>query len=124
MTTATQPRKTRKESKPGRSLRLYPGSPALLEMAIGKEEFSYWLVSLGCELGGLAFELKKSLPEGTVYHVRLDGKHSTCECPGHLRWNHCKHVEALLALQAQGKLPAAPQAAPESAPCCDFDNNF
>ena len=32
---------------------------------------------------------------GATYHVLVnpqDGRHS-CECPGFLRWGHCKHVE-------------------------------
>jgi hypothetical protein len=41
--------------------------------------------------------------ERIVYHVCLairHGQHS-CECKGFLRWGHCKHVEALLALAAK-----------------------
>ena len=43
-------------------------------------------------------------PDGTVYHVNVAGKKSTCECKGFLRWGHCKHVEVLEALTAAGKL--------------------
>ena len=53
-------------------------------------------------------------PDGTVYHVNLDGRASTCDCPGfeqhgwHADQNGeptaCKHVMALLALQQRGKL--------------------
>jgi hypothetical protein len=41
------------------------------------------------------------------YHVLLAGKHSTCECMGHLRWGRktiCKHIAALTALKTAGKL--------------------
>jgi hypothetical protein len=92
-------------------------------MQVGKEEFSYWLLAIPCELGGLGLELRKPLPDGTTYHVHLDGEHSTCECDGFLRWNHCKHVEALLALQADGRLPR-PARQSAAVPSTDFDDNF
>jgi hypothetical protein len=41
---------------------------------------------------------------GGTYHVNRCGKASSCECKGHLRWGHCKHVEALTALQRAAKL--------------------
>jgi hypothetical protein len=120
MTTLTQTCKTR---KPNRTLRLYPGSPALLEMAIGPDTFSYWLRPLAAEQGQ-AFELRKSISDGgEAYHVLLHGPagHS-CECKGHLRWGHrtlCKHVASLLALIEQGKIaapPAQPQPVAQPAP--------
>ncbi len=52
------------------------------------------------EMGGVGVELSKS--DGTVYHVRLDGAATTCDCPGHESHGHCKHAESLLALQARG----------------------
>jgi hypothetical protein len=62
-------------------------------------------------LGAIPADRGKGLaltkPDGTVYHVNLAGRDSTCECLGHLRWSHrtvCKHVAALLALEAAGKL--------------------
>jgi len=33
-----------------------------------------------------------------------DGRH-TCDCPGHKRRRACKHVAALVALAAAGRLP-------------------
>src|SRR5205807_2565568 len=48
--------------------------------------------------------------DGEVYHVLAnpkDGRHS-CDCLGFLRHGHCKHVEALSALLARGKLAPLP----------------
>jgi len=69
------------------------------------------------EMGGRGLELTK--PDGTVYHVRLDGKLSECSCPGfeshgwHIdratgEWVACKHVMALLALAAAELLDREP----------------
>ena len=64
------------------------------------------------ECGGRGLELTK--PDGTVYHVELNGKASTCSCPGFEShgWHvgpdgeptACKHVMALLKLEQAGKL--------------------
>jgi hypothetical protein len=44
-------------------------------------------------------------PDGGAYHVHLsDDSAMTCEYKGHLRWGHCKHGEALLALRQAGKV--------------------
>lgn len=108
MTTATR---TRRSAKPARSMRLYPGTPALLEMMIGSQEFSYWLLP---QQDGLTFELRKLLGDGgDVYRVRLDGKRTSCSCKGFQGWRHCKHVDALTTLQGKGRLPRlAKKAAP------------
>ena len=63
-------------------------------------------------LGERGIELTK--PDGKVYHVNLDGRASTCDCPGFENhgWHAddngeptaCKHIMALLALQQRGKL--------------------
>ena len=54
---------------------------------------------------GYAFHVRKLGSPDSAYHVNLsaDGDHS-CECKGHLRWGHCRHVGALLALIARGKV--------------------
>jgi hypothetical protein len=107
MTTLTQ---TKKRIKPSRTLRLYPGSPMLLEMTIWRDSFSYWLRPIPSDFGQ-AFELRKSIGEGgEAYHVNLgaDVAHSSCECQGFLRWNHCKHLDALHKLIAEGKLAGQP----------------
>ena len=57
--------------------------------------------------------LKKSTYQGNTaatdsieeYDVRLNGPQDhSCECLGFLRWGHCKHLETLSDLIAQGKL--------------------
>jgi hypothetical protein len=121
MNTLTKPAK---RIKPSRTLRLYPGSPALLEMTVGNDCFSYWLRPIPAD-EGQAFELKKSITEGSeTYHVLLHGPHGhSCECRGHLRWGHrtvCKHVASLLALIAEGKLASQPQAA--ARPAIDLED--
>jgi hypothetical protein len=51
--------------------------------------------------------LRKSVPdasESEVYHVNLDGQHSTCDCRGFERWRSCKHLDTLLELVEKGRL--------------------
>jgi hypothetical protein len=70
--------------------------------------FVYYFRELPADFGR-GFELRKA--DGTaVYHVNVNGRASRCECKGFLRWNHCKHVESLTELIANGRLPAAPVA--------------
>lgn len=58
---------------------------------------------------GAGYELRKLEADGgEVYHVLLAGKNSTCDCAGATFHPHglpCKHLSALLALDARGKLP-------------------
>jgi hypothetical protein len=58
---------------------------------------------------GEAFFLEKIGAEAGEgrYHVNLSADGNSCESRGHLRWGHktpCRHVGALLALKARGKL--------------------
>jgi hypothetical protein len=54
---------------------------------------------------GRAFALAKVAGGGRPgYHVNLAADGPTCDCKGHLAHGRCKHVEALLALQARGQL--------------------
>jgi hypothetical protein len=56
---------------------------------------------------GTAFLVEKrdySAEEEHRYHVNLNGDHSSCECKGFLRWNHCRHIEGLAALCVAGRL--------------------
>jgi hypothetical protein len=62
----------------------------------------YYLEPIVSEMGGRGLILHKH--DCTSYCVRLDGKDSECDCKGFTRYSHCKHVEALAALQAAGKL--------------------
>jgi hypothetical protein len=43
-----------------------------------------------------------------TYHVLLNADAPSCDCKGFERWGRCKHLSALLALQAEGKLDALP----------------
>jgi hypothetical protein len=105
--------KARPRSKPSRSVRLYEGTPALVSMTIGSEQADYWLAPIPDAAFGQGYTMTKAAtaenPEpGTPYAVNVDGERSTCECKGHLRWGHCRHVESLLALQKAGRLPSPP----------------
>jgi hypothetical protein len=110
MTTSTKTR------KPKHHVHLYnaKGNPKLLEMTIGKETFSYWLTILDTDYG-IGFEVRKPLPQTTVYHVHYDPQRglSSCDCLGGTHHGHCKHQEAILALLCAGKL-AVPTLQPAS----------
>ncbi len=80
-----------------------------IRIVCGKEDHVYLLHPIEADFG-LGFELEKldeahELATVEVYHVNLAGQESTCTCPGHSYHGHCKHVDGLLALDAQGKLP-------------------
>ena len=72
----------------------------------------YTVEAFPSHMGERGIELTKG--DGTVYHVNLDGRASTCSCPGFEShgWHKgpdgepcaCKHVMALLALQRAGRL--------------------
>ena len=72
----------------------------------------YAVEAFPSHMGERGIELTKR--DGTVYHVNLDGRASTCDCKGfeqhgwHAGQNGeptaCLHVMALLALQQRGKL--------------------
>jgi hypothetical protein len=106
--TPTAPARQRKP-RIARTLRYFDGTPGLLELTVGGVVQDYYLTEIAADWGR-AFEVRKPLPEGTVYHVHLDADMGdTCDCPGHLRWGHrtvCKHLSAVRALLAQGRLPS------------------
>jgi hypothetical protein len=55
---------------------------------------------------GLAYRVEKPGFEGDeTYDVLLEIEGDSCTCPGHTYGGYCKHVDALRALHAQGKLP-------------------
>jgi hypothetical protein len=91
--------------RPARSLRYFAGSPGVLELTIAGVVQDYYLSEIGADWGR-AFEVRKPLPDGTVYHVHVDSQlGDSCDCLGHLRWGHktvCKHLSAVKALIAQG----------------------
>lgn len=87
----------------------------ILTLALGKEITDYFIMPLyDIDFGEAAWELSK-LVKGqamTVYHVLLDGKNSSCSCPGHESHRHCKHLDAIQFLTRTGQLPK-PQPKPE-----------
>ena len=106
MQTVTLPR-PRKQVQKTRTARLVDtdGGPALVirqQQGNITTVDAYFLKPVPCDLGGIGLELTKH--DGEVYHVRLDGADSHCDCRGFVRWNHCKHCESLLALQKSGRL--------------------
>jgi hypothetical protein len=95
--------------KPARSIRLVvplnaEGGNGLVRITVGKEAADYFLARIPADFG-TAFRLEKVGEEdATPYHVNLNGRQSTCECKGFTRWNRCKHVDGLAALNAAGRL--------------------
>lgn len=73
----------------------------------GRPETSFWLTPVRSDWGR-AYRLDKFRAEGgETYRVCLspeDGRHS-CTCPGHSYRGKCRHVSALLAIVAAGRMP-------------------
>lgn len=46
--------------------------------------------------------------EAETYHVHFEHDGHSCDCKGHVRHGHCKHVDAIKALGAAGKLVKIP----------------
>lgn len=70
------------------------------------EEFFYWIDKIPSDWG-MAFLVEKQgdgSEENPEYHVLLDSGGSSCDCKGFSRWDHCKHVEGILALKAAGRI--------------------
>lgn len=87
--------------------------------------FGYYLTPIPADFG-LGFHVEKfgTEQEGgepAGYDVLIDARHGfhQCECKGFLRWHHCKHVEATLALIQAGKI-----AVPEVKTLAPQDNDF
>jgi hypothetical protein len=73
------------------------------EVRKGLPQRDLYVVRLVPAAFGHGFHVRKLGPPDSAYRVNLsaDGHH-TCECKGHLRWGHCRHVEALLSLLTEG----------------------
>jgi hypothetical protein len=140
MAVSSQPRPRVKTSRPKRPpQRLVAlgaadlgGGIRLLRLTIDGEPSAYLIRKIASQWG-VAFEVEKILAprkpdEPKTYHVNVDpsdpeeGDH-TCECRGHLHHTPrtgkpCRHVGALLALIADGRLDGAPiRPAPAVCPC-------
>src|SRR5262245_7219355 len=112
MTSVSRPKKS---LKPRRSIRLrqapldWPHGLLTITETRGSKatETDYWIDRLPSDFG-TAYRLRKFQDQGgEQYDVLLDGRQSTCECLGHQRHGHCKHVEGLQALVAAGQLAGA-----------------
>jgi hypothetical protein len=116
MTNVPSPRRVRNATPPPktRTLRLsrpVHGKFALL-LTIHRTECGYYLEPQAADFG-LLFRLEKFSTcqvegEDSEYTVRLDmqkGFHR-CTCKGNHYRQHCKHVDALLLLVKQGRIPA------------------
>ena len=118
MTNATAKPTPRQRKKPARFCKLVrQGQDVVLVirqryLRKGDVLDTYGAEAFPSQMGERGIELTK--PDGTVYHVNLDSRASTCDCPGseqhgwHADQNGeqtaCKHVMALLALQQRGRL--------------------
>jgi hypothetical protein len=77
-----------------------------ITIQVGRSETVYYLDPIPADFGR-GFTLAKQ--DGTdTYAVNLHGgpyNTNLCDCLGHTKWGHCKHTEALLALEKAGRLP-------------------
>jgi hypothetical protein len=101
--------KTPRRVKPARTVKLLlpPAERQTGAMLIRQDggADTYFLSLIPSDFGrGFAVEKIDVVNGNAVYHVNLDGGRSTCECKGIVRWGHCRHVEALAALQTAGRL--------------------
>ena len=101
MFTVTKPRRSRKPQKPRVfQCRFVFGDDTYLVKPI---------MDAHPEVAIKAYRLTKETGDQAAYHVRLTPEgHAACDCKGHERWHHCKHVGMLVAL---GCLPATCQPA-------------
>jgi hypothetical protein len=109
-TTATPtPRQRKPRVKPARSIRLIvaptPTMPGIVQITVGKSTTDYFVEPIASDFG-TAFRLTKILGEHDGYHVNLasDPKDHRCDCKGHLKHGHCKHVDSLAALRNAGRI--------------------
>lgn len=114
-----------RKAKPGRFARLVrhpsPEEPGLLIIFEGKHWDEYLVSELPSDWG-LAYSLRKFhstkknfTPETYATLLGHDESEHECNCRGHERWGYCRHVSALQALIARGKLVSAHQEEPEDA---------
>jgi hypothetical protein len=95
--------------KPTRTLR-YDPLASVLSMSIGKQAFAYWLEVLPTDFEDtLAVRLTKAPScrkpdEPDAYDVAIGPDTASCECKGHLRHGHCKHLDSVRVLRDTGRL--------------------
>jgi hypothetical protein len=78
------------------------GHPTGVIVIPGELETAFYDVTeILCEFPNCrGFALTKHTPDREQYHVLLadNPQDHSCDCPGFLRWSHCKHVSGLRAL--------------------------
>ncbi len=110
-TTTAAPKQRKPRPKPQRfvGLLIRPGKnqTGVLRLTVGGKAQDYFLTPLPSDFGR-GFRLVKvgiDVPFGECeYAVNVNGTESSCECKGHLRHGHCKHVDSLAALVARNLL--------------------
>lgn len=84
-----------------------PNGWMAVEIEVGDDTTTYLVRPIPADFG-YGYEIEK-LGDGfevvTTYHVNLMGGESSCTCKGMAYHGHCRHVEALAAIQATGRLP-------------------
>jgi hypothetical protein len=90
--------------------RPHAGNPeTVLKVTVGKEDNYYRVEPIPSDWGRAFAVVKVGIGEPDVtYHVNLDDQQDTCDCLGHERWGHCKHVDGLKTLIARGELCEGP----------------
>jgi hypothetical protein len=94
--------------RPVRSIRLVRPPTidgiGVLRLSVRQTIGFYTFREIPCEIGGRGFAVHR-LGLGELYHVRIGRPEDCgCECLGFLRHGRCKHIQGLLALEAQGLL--------------------
>jgi hypothetical protein len=79
-----------------------------LEIISGRVNKWYRLTPVASDFGA-AFRLEggcgdKLAGDAEAYDVNLDGRNTSCTCPGFCYTGGCKHASALLALQSEGRI--------------------
>jgi hypothetical protein len=77
-----------------------------LTIVLGRKEVDSYRVQLvRDERGDLTALLVKPAPaDPDVYEARRVERGWVCTCTGHARHRHCKHADALLAVESEGML--------------------
>jgi len=110
MQTTTQPRTRQRKprTKPARrigvAVRPSEVNPFfVIRITEGKKTDLYSVRPIPSDWG-TAYTMAKLPEENDPYHVNLAGADSTCDCKGHTRHGHCRHVEGLTALTNSGRM--------------------
>lgn len=115
MTTATAtrpaPATTSAPVKPARTIGWvvdHGGDTGVIRITEGEQVDLYAIAPIPVDRG-TCYRLAK-LVDGHVentYRVVCDGRRSSCQCKGWLRWRKCRHVSGLAKMEAEGKLGPA-----------------